>query len=148
MRSRRHVIVAALFLTPLLVGAPISVTSTADTNTAGTLRNAIAISAAGDVITFNCGSPCTITLTSSLPVINHNLTITGGTPNTVIDGAGQFRVFFVDTGTVALSNLTIQNARAQGGAGGTPGGGGGGLGAGAGLFVNQASAVVSVTNCS
>jgi hypothetical protein len=54
--------------------------------------------------------------------------------------ASQYRVFFVDAGTVAISNLQIQNADAQGGFGGSSlsgGGGGGGAGLGGGLFVNQ-----------
>jgi hypothetical protein len=135
-----------------------TVTSNTDTNsggasglgtgTAGDLRDAIYHSNSGDTIVFNCGSPCIITLAGPLPPITHNLTINGGSlGSVVIDGASLYRVFFVDTGTVSLSNLTIQNARSQGGSGGSPGGGGGGLGAGAGLFVNQATAAVTVTNC-
>jgi len=54
------------------------------------------------------------------------------------------RVFFVDSGTVTLANLSIQNAKVTGGAGGL--GGGGGMGAGAGLFVNKSGAIVSVQN--
>lgn len=48
-----------------------------------------------------------------------------------------YRAFWVDSGTVALENLQIQNAEAQGG---------GGAGAAAVLFINQANAVVSITN--
>ena len=115
----------------------------------GDLRHAINNSIANDTILFNCGSPCVITLGGPLPPISHNLTVDGGSlGNVILDGAGSFRVFFVDTGSVAIRNLQIQNARAQGGHGGSPGGGGGGLGAGAGLFVNQAGAAVTVTNCS
>jgi CSLREA domain-containing protein len=94
--------------------------------------------------------PCTITLSNPLPPIENNgglnLTIDGGIFGwVIIDGASSYRVFFVDAGTVTLRNLQIQNALAQGGAGGVYGGGGG-LGAGAGLFVNQSGAVVSVQN--
>ena len=119
---------------------------------AGDLRSAIlaANAAAGaDTINFTCGSPpCTVTLTGPLPPITESLTINGGTlGNIVIDGASSYRVFFVDTGTVALQNLIIQNGMARGGAGGTgDGGGGGGAGLGGGLFVNQAGAVVTLTN--
>lgn len=119
---------------------------------AGDLRAAIlAANAAGgaDTIQFTCGAPpCTVTLTGPLPPITESLTIEGGTVgNIIVDGANAYRVFFVDTGTVAIQNLVIQNALAQGGAGGTgDGGGGGGAGLGAGLFVNQAGAAVTLTN--
>jgi hypothetical protein len=113
----------------------------------GDLRFAIQAAGIGDTITFNCGSPCTITLSGPLPPITHNLTIDGGTPgNVIIDGNGQYRVFFVDTGIVTLRNLQIQNGYAKGGDGGSSGGGGGGLGAGGGLFVNQAGAAVTLNN--
>ena len=121
--------------------------------TAGDLRaQIIAANAAGgssNTITFSCAAPpCTITLGGPLPPITSNLTIDGGTQgNVVIDGANAYRVFFVDSGTVALRNLVVQNGRAQGGAGGTgDGGGGGGAGLGGGLFVNQASAAVTLAN--
>ena len=98
----------------------------------------------------NASVPCKITLSNPLPPIENNgglnLTIDGGTFGwVIIDGASSYRVFFVDAGTVTLRNLQIQNALAQGGAGGVYGGGGG-LGAGAGLFVNQSMAVVFVQN--
>jgi len=117
--------------------------------TTGDLRAAICNAAAGSAIVFNtttmcAGSlPCKITLGAALPQIAENLTIDGGAfGRVVIDGASAYRVFWVDTGTVALRNLQIQNALAQGATGGS----GGAAGLGAGLFVNQASAVVSVTN--
>src|SRR5207248_3224175 len=88
----------------------------------GDLRNAMNTSAPGDTIIFNCGSPCFITLTGPLPPITHDLTINGGSlGNVIIDGADLYRVFFVDTGSVTLSNLQIQNARAIGGNGGRGG---------------------------
>ena len=100
-----------------------------------------------DVITFACASaPCTITLGGPLPPITDSLTIDGGSlGRIVIDGAGSYRVFFIDTGTVTLQKLTIQNAKAQGGQGGNGGGGGGGgAGLGAGVFVNQVGAAVTL----
>jgi len=116
---------------------------------AGDLRDAMVHSAAGDTILFNCGTPCTITLGGPLPAITHDLTIDGGTlGRVIIDGGGLYRAFFVDTGTVALRNLQIQNTKAQGGKAGSPGGGGGGLGAGAGVFVNGSSAAVTIAGCS
>jgi len=126
----------------------------------GDLRFAMLNAVAGSTIVFNyCGLTCPITLNGPLPPIIRSLTIDGGmtqgdNPPVVIDGNGN-RVFFVDSGTVVLHNLQIQNARAQGGTGGgaVGGGGGGGAGLGAGLFVNKAGAAVSVVsmvflNCS
>lgn len=121
--------------------------------TPGDLRSAIlaanAAGGAGNVIEFSCSSaPCTITLTGPLPPITANLTIDGGQfGDIIIDGASSYRVFFVDTGTVTIANLLIQNARAQGGNGGAGGlaCGGGGAGLGAGLFVNGITAAATVT---
>lgn len=69
---------------------------------------------------FSCGAPpCTITLNGPLPPITSSLTIDGGSFGTiVIDGNSLYRVFFVDSGTVTLTSLQIQNANATGGAGG------------------------------
>ena len=111
----------------------------------------------------------TITLASSLPMVFNNVSIdASGLPAPVaIDGAGQYRIFFVSglpavpaSGlpdpdgaqpiAVKLANLTLQNARAVGGAGGPVadynrgGGSGGGMGAGAALFVNQQAQVTLV----
>ena len=114
---------------------------------AGDLRNAMLAVGAGDTIHFSCGAPpCTITLNGPLPPITMNLTIDGGTyGNVIVDGNNSYRVFFVDSGAVTIANLHIQNALAQGGNGGNgAGAGGGGAGFGAGVFVNQATAVVSL----
>jgi len=95
---------------------------------------------------------CYILLDNPLPPITGpglNLTIDGGEfGEVIIDGAGKYRAFFVDDAKVMLANLQIQNALAQGGAGGhgTWLGGGGGAGLGAGVFVNQSSANLSVQN--
>lgn len=131
---------------------------------AGDLRYTMLNAAAGDTIVFDtvaiCSAtdgtgPCTITLAGPLPPIQQNQTIdgsyfVGGTPRVTIDGNSKYRAFWVDTGTVALNNLQIQNVLAQGGNGGNSeaAGGGGGAGLGGGLFVNQAtgSTSVSVTN--
>jgi hypothetical protein len=100
-------------------------------------------------------TPCTIVLTNPLPPITSNtgnpliLTIDGGEfGQVIIDGAGAYRAFFVDNAQVTLANLKIQNALAQGGAGGAAQsfGGGGGAGLGAGVFVNQSTANLSVQN--
>lgn len=62
-----------------------------------------------------------------------SLTVVGNSH--AISGSGQYRAFFVESGAVALENLSITNGRAQGGAGG--GGAGGGLGAGGAVFVDE-----------
>ena len=90
-------------------------------------------------------------LGSSLPTINVNVNINGtGADKLIINGSSVSRVFFVNSGNVKISNLTITSADTIGGTGGSAsgngtGGGGGGLGAGAGLFVNQ-NATVTLTN--
>jgi hypothetical protein len=88
----------------------------------------------------------TLNLTSPLDAINlangSSLTINGlddGAPIT-INGGGTERGLFVYSGAVSISDLTIANARALGGAGGG-GGGGGGAGLGGGLFVAAGGAV-------
>jgi hypothetical protein len=117
----------------------------------GSLRQAIlnadaagapaGVPGATQTITFN-GGVGTISLQSALPLIYTNVNIVG-TSGATIDGAGTYRGLFVSglatTGngappavTVNISNLSIQNVVAQGGAGG--GGnvgqetGGGGMG--------------------
>jgi hypothetical protein len=116
----------------------------------GDLRHTLCAASASDTIVFDttvmCGGtlPCTITLGAALPPIVQNQTIDGGYFGRVtIDGGGAYRPFFVDTGTVILANLQIQNAAALGGAGGDSGGGGG-LGAGGAVFVNKAGAAVTI----
>ena len=88
-----------------------------------------------------------LTLTQDMPLLtagSNTVTIDGG--GSTLDGAGQFRGFFVESGNVTFQNLTIQNALAEGGAGGDGlAGGGGGAGLGGGLFVGQ-DATVSINN--
>lgn len=119
----------------------------------GDLRYTMTNASAGDTIVFDtqsmCGAAqCKITLSAPLPPIVQNQMIDGGLLGRVlVDGASLYRAFFVDTGTVTLANLQIQNAMAHGGNGGTGAdGGGGGAGLGGGLFVNNAGANVAVSN--
>ncbi|MGP1256537.1 MAG: hypothetical protein ACTS10_19110, partial [Kiloniellales bacterium] len=87
-----------------------------------------------------------ITLTQSLPMITDSITIVGG--GNTIDANNAGRVFFVQGGAANISDVTVNNARAQGGDGGDgvfATGGGGGLGAGAAVFVN-AGASASLSN--
>ncbi len=133
--------------------ADLTVTTNADSG-AGSLRQAMLDANAGDRIVFaaSLAGGDTITLSSMLPMIDKDLTITGeNNPNLVIDGANAYRPFFVHQGTVTIADLTIQNGLVQGGDGGGSGGagdgggeggsGGGGLGAGAAIFVDAAGDV-------
>jgi hypothetical protein len=96
-----------------------------------------------------------ITLTESLPMIRgdlgHSITIHGH--HHTINANHTGRVFFVESGKVAIDDVSINNALAHGGNGGsvtaTAGGtgGGGGLGAGAAVFVNK-GAIVALTHVS
>ena len=88
-----------------------------------------------------------IQLKQSLPMIRgddtHTITINGGV---TIDANDAGRVFFVASGNVVITDITIANAVANGGDGGDGtanggGGGGGGLGAGAAIFVNDGANV-------
>jgi autotransporter-associated beta strand protein len=108
----------------------------------GSLRQAIFDSnAAGGSNTITIDSTVTtIDLSQSLPMITTSVAIVGN--NTTIDAHGAGRAFFVQAGTVAISDLTVNNAKAQAGDGGDSlgaygSGGGGGLGAGAVVFVNS-----------
>jgi uncharacterized protein with beta-barrel porin domain len=100
-----------------------------DANAAGTGPNTITV----------LDSVNTINITQNLPVIDTSVTIAGNT--TTIVGNNN-RLFFVNSGTVVLSNMDISGGQAKGGDGGSgAGGGGGGLGAGGGLFVNSGASV-------
>ncbi len=123
----------------------------------GDLRYAIGNAPAGNTIVFDTTAmgASTITLAGPLPPIEQSVTVDGGYYGRVtIDGASSYRVFFIDTGTVAIRNLAVQNALAKGGRGGdnsssngqSAGPGGGGFGAGACVFVNQTAAAVTISN--
>jgi hypothetical protein len=114
----------------VMLGAPgaalaATVTTTADSG-AGSLRDAIAASAAGDTINFDSSlNGQTITLTSGALAISHTLTISGpGAGNLTIHGGGTSSVFAIDivpptSTSVTISGLTITggNARDAGGGG-------------------------------
>lgn len=104
----------------------------------GTLRQAImdANAAGGGTITFSVSD---IGLASRLPNITSTLAIQGpGAASLNISGQDQVGVFFVQSGTVTISDLTVSHGKATGGHGGAAagGGGGGGAGMGGGLVVN------------
>jgi hypothetical protein len=83
----------------------------------GSLRQAIASAAPGDVIRFALWPPAVISLTNTL-VINQDLTVLGPGPCelTVMRSAApntpSFRVFDVEAGVVTLSGMTIRNGSA------------------------------------
>src|SRR5262245_19618834 len=138
VQKRRGALTASLLLgtclSPLASGSAWAVDVANET----TLRAAIfAANRGGDI---NINITANITLTQSLPMITSSVTVTGN--GNTLDANNAGRAFFVQAGTAAISNLTINNALAQGGAGGTAtgGGGGGGLGAGGAVFVNTGAA--------
>ena len=107
---------------PADIVAPVGivVTSLDDTTSSGTLRWAIAQanSTAGgiyDAIIF--GIDGTITLTSALPQITQNLTITGnGRTQTIIDGNNLYRPFNVGSGkSLTVSDMTLKQGQATNG---------------------------------
>ncbi len=128
-RRRRRTTVASL-LAPMTLSALLAlpageahaltftVTSTADTNTPGTLRFAIAQANAnpGSTIAFSLPASSTITLTSSLPTITAGVTIDGtGVTGLTISGANSFQVFTVNDANasfplVSVQNLTVTNS--------------------------------------
>jgi len=122
--SRLAVPLASLILV-LLTWLSFNFTSAAhaanfNVSTDGELRNAISNASGNDTITFTAD----VTLADSLPLINKDITILGN--NHTVDGDNSHRIFFVESGTVAMENLTVQNGLAQGGDGGSGNGGGGG----------------------
>ena len=99
----------------VLLSTTWTVTSTADVGTtAGTLRNAILNSAAGDIVKFDStvfapGVLHTITLGGTELLITHSLNIQGPGANVLdVDANSASRVFNISTGdTVAISGMTI-----------------------------------------
>ncbi len=86
-------------------------------------------------------------LASGLPAVNlaagDTLTINGA--GHTINGGNTHTGLYLQSGTVAISNLTIEGTYERGGAGGDlhyAGGGGGGVGAGGGLFVGSGATAV------
>lgn len=68
-------------------------------------------------------------LTEELEIDGKNLNITGqDRNNTIIDGQGKTRIFYIDDGTiVTITNLTIRNGKAPNGGDGSDGHNGGGV---------------------
>ena len=113
---------STLSFVPEDIVAPVGivVTSLDDTTSSGTLRWAIAqanATAGGiyDAIIF--GVDGTITLTSALPQITQNVTITGnGRTQTIIDGNNLYRPFNVGSGrSLTISDMTLKQGQSTNG---------------------------------
>ncbi|MCP4901889.1 MAG: hypothetical protein GY906_33410 [bacterium] len=102
--------------------ATITVTTNADSG-AGSLREAITIAEGnGEVDEIIFDADYTIALSSVLPTISTEITITGnGWNNTIIDGGNPaqgtsgVRAFYISTGNLTLDDVMIQNCYAWGG---------------------------------
>ncbi|WP_204101765.1 MULTISPECIES: DUF4347 domain-containing protein, partial [Spirulina sp. CCY15215] len=93
-----------------------TVTSSADTNTAGTLRFEIGAATAGDLILFD--SARTVNTTGAITWGQADLTIDGN--GSTVQGNNTFRIFnsTAATGTTTIQNLTISGGSAAGDGGG------------------------------
>jgi sugar lactone lactonase YvrE len=101
---------------PNAANCPGPTCSLADAITAANANNGGAGS-----ITFNSGLSGTITLTATLPTVTGLTTITGPTAasgnSITVSGANTYQVFYVASGTISISNLTIANGNASEGGG-------------------------------
>ena len=80
------------------------------------LRDAIQLAAAGDIITFSVTG--TIVLSLGQLTVEKDLTISGpGQENLIVSGNSSSRVFYATGGTVNISDLTIANGSADNGGG-------------------------------
>ncbi|KZB62115.1 hypothetical protein AUP42_03920 [Thalassospira lucentensis] len=143
----RYGLVPLILLSTAPIGsaqaATFNVTNTADSG-AGSLRQAIFdANAAGGTNTIDVQNGLgTITLTSGdLNALNSNITLNGN--GNTLSGNNAFRGLLVYSGTVAINDLTIENAVASGGDAGQAAGGGAGLGGA--LFVKD-GANVTISN--
>ncbi|MCV6637496.1 LamG-like jellyroll fold domain-containing protein [Candidatus Albibeggiatoa sp. nov. NOAA] len=107
--------------TAIITVPSLIVDSTSDVNDGdyatgqNTLREAIINAKAGDTITFDSSlTGKTIALDHELR-IDKNITIDGGDLNIKISGQDSTRLFNIVAGTVALTNLTLQNGYADNG---------------------------------
>ena len=120
--KRRRALTAGLLLgtclSPCMAWAANFDVTNGNDSGAGSLRQAIFDSnAAGGSNTITIAAGTTVTLSQSLPMITASVTVTGN--GNTLDANNAGRAFFVQAGTVAVSNLTINNAAANGGTGGS-----------------------------
>lgn len=136
----RQALLSSSALLALLAGPAVATEYFVGTDAA--LRSAISSARHGDNIIFT-GS---ITLESNLPIIRQDVLI-NGQGNTLL-GDNKYRGLFVETASIGLKDLRIEQTLAQGGQGGAGnggGGGGGGAGMGGALFI-ASDAQVLATN--
>src|SRR4028119_880793 len=118
--------------------ATFSVTSATDNglgNTPGTLSYAILQAnqlPGDDTISMNTDVRVTgvmkTLVNSNITIVGNNHSLSGDVNNNGINDSGDVRPLFILSGSVNISDLSLTNGRAHGGAGG--GGGGGGCGGG------------------
>ncbi len=134
----RAILMAILTLASALplTAATYTVTNTDDSG-AGSLRQAILDANANpgaDVIDAT-GVSGTITINPAnyFLVITDDVTINGpGQANLTISGGGASRIFWIQNGTITITDLTLADGFAKGG-----NGGGGGMGAGGAIFMHE-----------
>ena len=124
MRTFTYILASLCVLSPHLCRAnTFLVTTNADTNTPGTLRNAI-LSATnpGDVINFTLPFETTIYLSSNLPPLNvPNVTINGSGQTPIIYGADSYQIFFINANGITIEDMILSHGAAIGGKGGDGG---------------------------
>lgn len=132
-------------VTPAAIDGALVVTTLDDAGV-GSLRQAIIDANASredDIIDLRqvAGS---IELQSSLPKVTSNIIFEGSEPGTLsVSGAGQFQVFFIESGNVTMQAFSIINGRSAGGNGGSgDGGGGGGAGFGGAIFLDNGNLIL------
>ena len=83
----------------------------------------------------------TIPIKSNIVINGGGFNVSGDVNDSNINDSGDVRPFFIESGSVTLSNLTITGGRAQGGNGYL--GGGGAAGMGGGLFISDGAVTLS-----
>ncbi len=160
-------IVACVLSSPAARAVTLTVTSTADDGSVGTLRSVLGGAADGDTIDFSVTGTITLSATGQL-VVDKSVEITGPGANILaIDGNATSRVFYIASGkTVRISGLTITNGSESGNNGGgiyndhakltlsqctlsgnSAGGGGGGIFSNAQTSSASSIASLTVVNC-
>ncbi|MEG4397313.1 DUF4347 domain-containing protein, partial [Microcoleus sp. BROC3] len=86
----------------------------------------------------------TIPIDSNIVINGGGFSVSGDVNNNGTNDSGDVRPFFIKSGGVTLSNLTITGGRAQGGNG--SGGGGGAAGMGGGLFISDGTVRLNNVN--
>ncbi|HXK11661.1 MAG TPA: choice-of-anchor Q domain-containing protein [Vicinamibacteria bacterium] len=112
-------LVSGLAFARPVAGTDVVVGSGPGTCTEAAFASAVAtVSSAGGTITFNCGGPATITLTSQKVFqnganVNLVYTLDGG-GNVTLSGGGGTRILLHETGTLNVRNMTLTGGLAQG----------------------------------